>query len=79
MGSNLKNPEQQLSAARNHIAAEIGEIIKASALYTTAAWGNTDQPDFLNQVIVISTKLKPELVLEHILLIEKSMGRKIFI
>ena len=75
LGSNLKNPEQQLSAARNHIAAEIGEIIKASALYTTAAWGNTDQPDFLNQVIVVDTDFSANNLMETILTIEANMGR----
>lgn len=75
LGSNLKNPEQQLFSARNLIAAEMGEILKTSSLYTTAAWGNTDQPDFLNQVIVVNTYFSAETLMETILKIEKNMGR----
>jgi len=75
LGSNLKNPEQQLSSARNLIAAEIGEIIDTSSLYATAAWGNTNQPDFLNQVIVINTDFSAETLMETILKTEENMGR----
>ena len=75
LGSNLKNPEQQLSAARNRIAAEMGEIINTSSLYATAAWGNTDQPDFLNQVIVVDTDFSAEALMKTILNIEANMGR----
>ncbi len=75
LGSNLKNPAQQLSAARNYITTEIGEIIKASSFYATAAWGNTNQPDFLNQVIVINTHFSAETLMETILKIEENMGR----
>ncbi len=75
LGSNLKNPEQQLSTARNLIVAEIGEIINTSSLYATAAWGNTNQPDFLNQVIVVNSDFSAETLMETILKIEENMGR----
>ena len=75
LGSNLKNPEQQLSTARNLIVAEIGEIINTSSLYATAAWGNTNQPDFLNQVIVVNSDFSAEKLMETILEIEANMGR----
>jgi 2-amino-4-hydroxy-6-hydroxymethyldihydropteridine diphosphokinase len=75
LGSNLKNPEQQLSVVRKHIEAKIGEIIKASSLYATAAWGNTNQPDFLNQVIIIKSDFSASYTMETILTIEENMGR----
>jgi len=75
LGSNLKNPEQQLSIARKHIGTEIGEIIKASSLYATAAWGNTNQPDFLNQLIVVYSNFSADFIMETILTIEENMGR----
>ena len=75
LGSNLKNPEQQLSIARKQIGTEIGEIIKASSLYATAAWGNTNQPDFLNQVIVVYSNFSADFIMETILTIEENMGR----
>jgi 2-amino-4-hydroxy-6-hydroxymethyldihydropteridine diphosphokinase len=45
-------------------------------LYETAPWGKTDQPDFLNQVLLVDTKLSPLALLKAILSIEESLGRK---
>jgi 2-amino-4-hydroxy-6-hydroxymethyldihydropteridine diphosphokinase len=75
LGSNLKNPAEQLSIARKLIVAEIGEIIKTSSLYATAAWGNSNQPDFLNQVIIVQSDFSASYTMETILTIEANMGR----
>jgi 2-amino-4-hydroxy-6-hydroxymethyldihydropteridine diphosphokinase len=75
LGSNLSDPQQQLQAATTQILIHIGEMIAKSSLYLTAAWGNNDQPDFMNQVVIIKTKLPVAEVLKIILLVEKNMGR----
>jgi 2-amino-4-hydroxy-6-hydroxymethyldihydropteridine diphosphokinase len=75
LGSNQDNPIQKLSQARTRLEKEAGKIITQSAVYKTAAWGKTDQPDFFNQVIQISSELRPHLLLEKILGIEKELGR----
>jgi 2-amino-4-hydroxy-6-hydroxymethyldihydropteridine diphosphokinase len=75
LGSNMGNSEEQISVAIDHIEKKIGKLIRKSKLYATAAWGNTDQPDFLNQVILIETKLSAPQTLQSILAIEKMMGR----
>ena len=75
LGSNLSDPATQLAKAKKYLAIE-GEILKESRLYQTAAWGNTDQPDFLNQVIIINTKLDALVLLKKILEIENKMGRR---
>jgi len=75
LGSNMGNCKKQLSVACKHIAREIGHITRASALYSTAAWGKNDQPDFLNQVIILDTPLPAEAVMHCILAIEEKMGR----
>src|ERR1700744_797296 len=75
LGSNIGNSEQQLRTAIKNIEQQIGEIHSASSVYQTAAWGKTDQPDFLNQVIVAKTALLPQKVLSVILGIEEKMGR----
>lgn len=54
---------------------KIGSLIRQSKLYSTAAWGDTRQPDFLNQVIVVETTLAPLETMQTILDIEKEMGR----
>lgn len=75
LGSNMGNSRQKLLQAQKYIAKQIGSITRSSALYTTAAWGKTDQPDFLNQVIVVETELKAIETMNTILSIEKKMGR----
>lgn len=75
LGSNLSDPQQQLELAREYLNASIGTIERQSSLYQTAAWGKTDQPDFLNQVVIIKTILPAEEILERIFEIEKKMGR----
>lgn len=75
LGSNIGNTAARLKKAKELISVYIGNIKRESSLYTTAAWGNTQQPDFLNQVIILETQLSPENVMESILDIEKKMGR----
>lgn len=53
----------------------MGLIKRQSKFYQTAAWGKTDQPDFINQVIVVSSKLNAEACIETIFMIEHKMGR----
>jgi len=75
LGSNMGNSKKQLATAQKHISKKMGTIIRQSKLYQTAAWGNTDQPDFLNQVIVINSQFTPQECINKILSIEKEMGR----
>ncbi len=75
LGSNMGNSLQQLGIAQKHIEKNIGTITRSSSLYQTAAWGKTDQPDFLNQVIVVETGLTATATMQAILSIEKKMGR----
>ena len=76
LGSNMGNSLQFLADARNHIGKNIGAISASSSIYQTAAWGKTDQPDFLNQVVKVACNLEPEFVLQAILAIETTMGRE---
>ena len=75
LGSNMGNSQEQLQTAIKFINTAIGEVTRQSALYRTAAWGNTNQPDFLNQVIIAKTELNAAETLQQILSIEKTMGR----
>jgi 2-amino-4-hydroxy-6-hydroxymethyldihydropteridine diphosphokinase len=75
LGSNIGNSKKQLSIAIKFIRSEIGKTVRKSAIYQTAAWGNRDQPDFLNQVIIAETKLDAAEAIQIILSIEKKMGR----
>ena len=75
LGSNMGNSKASLLKAVVQIEKQIGKVIRQSGLYSTAAWGNTKQPDFLNQVIIVETKLPASETMQTILSIEKKMGR----
>jgi len=76
IGGNLGNRQKNLEKAMELIAAKAGQVGKSSSLYETEAWGMRDQPAFLNQVLVLFTKLDPRQLLSIILDIEHQMGRE---
>ena len=74
-GSNVGDSSALLKEAKLAIQKQVGEIEAASHLYKTAPWGNTNQQDFLNQVLAVNTILSATDVLKIILNIELQMGR----
>lgn len=74
-GSNLGERAINLAGALDAIARQCGEPVKVSSLYETAAWGNNQQPAFLNQAIMIRTEMNARQLLRRILKIEQAMGR----
>lgn len=75
LGSNRGRRKDYLKKAKRLVAANSGAILKESSIYETAAWGKTDQKAFLNQVIVITTDLAAEKLMESLLDIEQQLGR----
>ena len=75
-GGNLGNPRSMLIHAKAAIAQRCGEVVQASALYRTAAWGKEDQPDFLNQVLLLHTLLDAQTLLAKLQEIEQETGRE---
>ena len=53
LGSNLGDRAVYLLRARSLVEANLGPVTYASEVIETPAWGVTDQPDFLNQVLVV--------------------------
>ena len=51
-------------------------LARRSAFYRTPAWGLADQPDFINAVVQLETRLAPEALLEAMLGIERGLGRE---
>ena len=51
-------------------------LLCASPLYRTAAWGNTDQPDFVNAAALLETRLDARALLDELLGIERQFGRE---
>lgn len=74
-GSDLGDRQANLELALALIATHIGEIIRTSDVMETEPWGFESDTQFLNQAILISTDLDPELLLQQILNIEQEIGR----
>ncbi len=75
LGGNLGNRALFLKQATERIREQVGSIKQLSKLYETAAWGKTDQPTFINQVVEVETTLTPGEVLQSINSIELALGR----
>jgi len=76
LGSNLGNRQLFLDQAIDLIENDIASVLKISSVYETQAWGKTDAPDYLNQVIMLQTDLPAQIVLQKILNIENTLGRR---
>ena len=76
IGGNIGDRLSYLQKACTEITHRIGAILKSSAIYETAPWGNQDQSKFLNQVLLVETHLESFALLQTILSIEEGMGRK---
>jgi len=75
LGTNLGDKEQNLQTAIRLLWRQLHNI-QASPLYETEPWGITDQPSFLNQVIMGTTTQSPFALLRFLLEIEQEMGRE---
>ncbi|HZE82859.1 MAG TPA: 2-amino-4-hydroxy-6-hydroxymethyldihydropteridine diphosphokinase [Puia sp.] len=76
IGGNEGDREAWLENARENIAEAAGPVLLRSSLYETAAWGKTDQADFLNQALQIGTSLDALALMDTLLKIEEKMGRR---
>jgi len=76
LGSNLANPIEQLDIALNSIGAiPSTQLIKRSSFYGSKPLGPQDQPDFVNAVCEIQTRLSAFELLEQLQKIEVTQGR----
>ena len=75
LGSNLGNREEILSNVQQEISLSVGDVVNKSSIYETLAWGIEDQPSFLNQVLLVKTKLLPQDLLKVINKVERDLGR----
>lgn len=75
LGTNLGDKRANLQQANLSISANLISIVSYSYIYETAAWGNTNQDNFYNQVIEVNTELSATDLLQKLLQIETQMGR----
>jgi 2-amino-4-hydroxy-6-hydroxymethyldihydropteridine diphosphokinase len=75
-GGNIENRLKYINAAKTLINNYCGKVHAASAVYETEPWGLTAQETYLNQALLIKTRLQAQELLKKILQIEEEMGRK---
>ena len=76
LGGNLGDRQKNLRAAIERVKKiPTVKILNLSSFYETAAWGLTEQPDFLNACVKISCAIEPEKLLDELQRIEIELGR----
>lgn len=76
IGGNLGDRLSNLKTCIELINARAGQVKLRSSIYETKAWGNEQQPDFLNMALMISTECSPGALLKQLQSIEKDLGRE---
>lgn len=74
LGSNLGDREANLHFALEALSGVMSRP-RVSSLYETGPVGVEDQPPFLNLVVIGTTDLEPQTLLERVKAIERSAGR----
>ncbi|HMW16274.1 MAG TPA: 2-amino-4-hydroxy-6-hydroxymethyldihydropteridine diphosphokinase [Accumulibacter sp.] len=77
LGANLDDPQQQVRAASDALG-ELSDsrLQRLSSLYRTAPVGVRAQPDFINAVAALHSRLPPESLLEALFAVERQFGRR---
>ena len=75
LGSNKGDRFQMIADASSMIDSRVGKIIQRSSVYETQPWELSGTKDFLNQAILVQTKLTPQKLLNKLQIIELILGR----
>lgn len=76
MGSNLEQPKLQIRTAIENLDREAGiDVIADAGYFSSKPMGPEDQPDYINSVVKLETRLTVETLLERCQAIELSQGR----
>lgn len=79
LGANVPSPvgppAVTLRCALEAMAKQGIELVSVSPFYRSTAWPNADQPEFVNAVAEVRTRLLPGELMRALLGIEKAFGR----
>lgn len=77
MGSNLQGPAVQLDSAFDRLSGiSKTRLVSRSSLYRSAPLGGIEQPDFVNAVAALLTRLSARQLLSELQQIEQQHGRE---
>ena len=76
LGSNLQDPVRQVESALEELdRLPETRLVKRSSLYRTAPVGYAEQPDFVNAVAQLETRLPADRLLDELQAVEARHGR----
>lgn len=76
LGSNLNDPRAQVESGLKHLARlPQSQWRGASSLYRTPPMGPAPQPDYINAVAALDTRLSAHALLDALLAVERAHGR----
>lgn len=77
LGGNVGDAKHTIAQAITNLdQLSDGEVVAVSSMYRSAPWGVPEQPDFINAVAMLSTRISPTYLLEALLAIERTHGRE---
>ncbi|NYS60379.1 2-amino-4-hydroxy-6-hydroxymethyldihydropteridine diphosphokinase [Vreelandella salicampi] len=77
LGSNVDNPVQQVTHALSELdRLPLSRLVEASSLYCSKPVGPQDQPDFVNAVAALETRLSPLALLDQLQALEQRHRRR---
>jgi 2-amino-4-hydroxy-6-hydroxymethyldihydropteridine diphosphokinase len=76
LGSNLGDSQFLFLQAQEQLIAAGVKPMQRSSLYQSPPWGFEHENDFLNQVILLETRLSPLELLDVCLTVEEKLGRR---
>lgn len=76
LGSNAGDRRSRLQRAIGDLASSRLQVLQASSLYLTEPVDYPDQPWFLNQALLVRTRLSPYSLLACCLEVEEAQGRQ---
>lgn len=76
LGSNMEDPVARVRSGIAALAAlPATRVERCSSLYRSAPVGEQDQPDFVNAVCRLTTRLASKELMERLLAVERAQGR----
>lgn len=75
-GSNQGNKKQLLEEACRLLQERCGLLVERSSDYLSEPWGFETESWFLNTLLVVETELEPDALMDTLLDIETTLGRK---
>ncbi|GGX85395.1 2-amino-4-hydroxy-6-hydroxymethyldihydropteridine pyrophosphokinase [Litchfieldella qijiaojingensis] len=77
LGSNLDSPSDQVERALMALdRLPLSQLVARSSLYASRPVGPQDQPDFVNAVAALDTRLSPLALLDQLQALEQRHGRQ---